>query len=125
MAKKNTEKRSVEYFHDIWIIPNDFPEENIGLLDERFKLIEDWEKKRRKQGPPFNEQFCSDVYGIAMNMTKDDSFSGKFDPEALYKEMGETIKDIRKGKTDYSLYDESKMFCQVMENHRKKNKRQN
>jgi hypothetical protein len=122
MGKKKTEEKKIEYWHDIWTISPGFPEENIDLLDKRFTLIETWEAKRRKQGGAFNEQYCADVYAVAMMMTKDDSFKGKFDPEALYQEMYETMKDIRKGKTDYSLYDESKMVCKVMENHRKKNK---
>lgn len=120
MAKKKTEEKKIEYWHGIWTLPKDFPEEQLDTLDNRFCLIEAWEKKRRKQGPPFNEQFCSDVYSIAMMMTKDDSFKGKFDPEELYREMGETMKEYRKGKADYSLYDEAKVLGMVMDNHRKK-----
>ena len=74
----------------------------------------------REQGPPFNEQFCVDVYVIAKMMTRDNSFKGKFDPEALYQEMYETMKEIRGGKKDYSIYDETKMLGKVMDNHRKK-----
>lgn len=118
--KKIVEEKKVELWRGRWPYPKDFPEEYFGLLNDRYDLIEVWEAKRRKQGPPFNEQFCADVYAIANIMTRDNSFKGKFDPEALYKEMCETMNTIRKGKKDYSFWDETKMFDIVMDNHRKK-----
>ena len=120
MAKKKVEEKKVELFRGRWSLPKDFPEDKLDLLNERYEIAEKWEAGRRKQGPPFNEQFCADVYAIADMMTKDDSFKGKFDPEALYQEMCETMKEMRKGKKDYTLYDEVKMVGKVMENHRKK-----
>lgn len=120
MAKKKVEEKKVEMFRGRWSLPKDFPEDKLDLLNERYEIAEKWEAGRRKQGPPFNEQFCADVYAIADMMTKDDSFKGKFDPEALYQEMCETMKEMRKGKKDYTLYDEVKMVGKVMENHRKK-----
>ena len=119
MAKKKVEEKKVEMFRGRWSLPKDFPEDKLDLLNERYEIAEKWEAGRRKQGPPFNEQFCADVYAIADMMTKDDSFKGKFDPEALYQEMCETMKEMRKGKKDYTLYDEVKMVGKVMENHRK------
>ena len=120
MAKKKTEEKKPELWRGRWTYPKDFPEEYFELLNERYDIAEAWEAKRRKQGPPFNEQFCVDVYVIAKMMTRDNSFKGKFDPEALYQEMYETMKEIRKGEKDYSLYDETKMLGKVMDNHRKK-----
>ena len=120
MAKKKAvEEKKDEFFRGRWMLPKDFPEDKIDLLNERFELAEKWEAKRRKQGPPFNEQFCADVYYIADSMTKDDSFKGKFNPEELYQEMCDTMNEMRKGKKDYSLYDEVKMVSKVMDNHRK------
>ena len=121
MAKKKVvEEKKVEFFRGRWMLPKDFPEDKLDLLNERYELVEKWEAKRRKQGYPFNEQFCADVYYIADSMTKDDSFKGKFNPEELYQEMCDTMNEMRKGKKDYSLYDEVKMVSKVMDNHRKK-----
>lgn len=121
MAKKKVvEETKAEFFRGRWMLPKDFPEDKLDLLNERYELVEKWEAKRRKQGPPFNEQFCADVYYMADNMTKDDSFKGKFNPEELYQEMCNTMNEMRKGKKDYSLYDEVKMLGKVMDNHRKK-----
>ena len=121
MAKKiKTTEKPRELFRGKWMIAEDFPEANLDLLNKRFDAIEKWEAKRREQGPPFNEEFCANVYAIATIMTKDDSFKGKFDPDALYEEMCETMKAIRKGKKDYSFFDALKMFHQVMDNHKKK-----
>jgi len=122
MAKKKTEeeKKPTERWRGRWSWPKDFPEEHFDLLNKRYDVIEKWEADRRKQGPPFNEQFCADVYYIADSMTKDDSFKGKFNPEELYQEMCEVMNVIRKGKKDYSIYDEVKMLGKVMDNHRKK-----
>ena len=121
MAKqKKPETTKLDFFRGKWILSNDFPEDKLDLLNERFELIEKWADKRRKQGYPFNEQFCADVYAIADMMTKDDSFKGKFNPEELYQEMCDTMNEMRKGKKDYSLYDEMKMLGKVMDNHRKK-----
>ena len=121
MAKrKQTEPKKEERWRGIWPYPKDFPEENFALLNERYDMIEKWEAGRRKQGPPFNEQFCADVYFIADSMTRDNSFKGKFDPEKLYQEMYAVMDEIRKGKKDYSLYDEMKMLDKVMDSHRKK-----
>ena len=120
MTKKKTEVKKIEFWRGRWTRPKNFPEEYFGLLNERFDSAEAWEVKRRKQGPPFNEQFCADVYAIAIMMTRDDSFDGKFDPEELYQEMRETMNTMRKGKKDYSLYDEVKVVGMVMDNHRKK-----
>lgn len=117
--KKIEEKPKIEYFRGRWTLSKDFPEDKLDLLNERYDIIDKWVEKRRKQGPPFNEQFCADVYAIADMMTKDDSFNGKFDPEALYQELCNTMKEMRKGKKDYSLYDEVKMVTKVMDNHRK------
>ena len=124
MAKKTkpVEKKN-ELFRGKWTLAEDFPEDKLDLLNERYDTIEKWEEKRREQGPPFNEQFCADVYAIASIMTKDDSFKGKFNPDALYEEMCETMKTLRKGKESYSLFDEVKMFHQVMDNHRKTTKK--
>lgn len=123
MAKKKVvEETKVEFFRGRWMLPKDFPEDKLDLLNERYELVEKWEAKRRKQGYPFNEQFCADVYYIADSMTKDDSFKGKFNPEELYQEMCDTMNEMRKGKKDYSLYDEVKMVSKVMDNHKKKNK---
>ena len=121
--KKNAEEVKVVHWRGRWTLPNNFPEEMLGLLNERYDLIEKWETERRKQGPPFNEQFCVDVYAIADMMTRDDSFKGKFDPEQLYTELCETMKDKRKGKKDYSLYDEVSVISKVMDAHRKKTKK--
>lgn len=123
MAKKKAvEEKKVEFFRGRWTLPKDFPEDKLDLLNERYELVEKWEAKRRKQGYPFNEQFCADVYYIADSMTKDDSFKGKFNPEELYQEMCDTMTEMRKGKKDYSLYDEMKMVSKVMDNHRKTTK---
>ena len=96
--------------------PEDKVEELVGLYEE----IEKWETKARKKGGPFNEQFCADVYAIANIMTEDGSFKGKFKPEELYEEMKTGMTALRKGKEGYSLYDENKVFCSVMDAHRKK-----
>lgn len=121
MAKKKVdEENKIEFFRGRWTLSNDFPEDKLDMLNERYELSEKWEAERRKQGPPFNEQFCADVYAIAEMMTKDDSFKGKFSPEELYQEMCDTMKEMRKGKKDYSLYDEVKMVSKVMDKHRKK-----
>lgn len=119
MANKKNEEKKIEFWRGRWTYPKDFPEEYFELLNDRYDIAEAWEAKRRKQGSPFNEQFCADVYAIADMMTRDNSFKGKFDPEALYQEMCETMNTIRKGKKDYSLYDEVKMVGMVMDNHRK------
>ena len=121
MAKqKKTEGKKLECWRGRWVLPEDFPEENISVLSDRFDVAENWEAKRRKQGPPFNEKFCADVYAIAFIMTKDNSFSGKFNPELLYQEMCDTMKEMRKGKKEYSLFDEANMLGKVMDKHKKK-----
>ena len=121
MAKKNVvDENKTGFFRGRWTLPNDFPEDKLDLLNERYELAEKWEAERRKQGPPFNEQFCADVYAVADMMTKDNSFKGKFNPEELYQEMCDTMKEMRKGKKDYSIHDETKMLGKVMDNHRKK-----
>ena len=121
MAKKNTEEeKKDEFFRGKWTLPKDFPKDKIDLLNKRYELIEEWETGRRSQGESFNEQFCADTYLIADIMTEDDSYKGKFNPEELYNEMCEVMKDIKKGKKIYSLYDEVKMMEKVMDNHRKK-----
>ena len=121
MAKqKKSEGKKLEFWRGRWVLPEDFPEENISVLGDMFDVAEKWEAKRRKQGPPFNEQFCADVYAIAFIMTKDNSFSGKFNPELLYQEMCDTMKEMRKGKKEYSLFDEANMLGKVMDKHKKK-----
>lgn len=121
MAKKKTEEKpKIEYFRGRWILTKDFPEDKLDLLNERFEIIEKWEEKRRKQGPPFNEQFCVDVYWITESTTKDDSFKGKLNPEQLYTELCDEMNKLRKGKKDYSLFDESKVVVTVRDNHKKK-----
>ena len=116
-AKKEIEKPA--RFRKHWALDKDFPEENIATLNERFEAAEKWEAKKRKEGPPFNEQFCIDVYVITEMLTKDNSFKGKYDPGEIYDEMCETMKEVRKGKKGYSLYDEVKVLGMVMEKHRK------
>lgn len=118
--KKEVEEKKIELFRGKWLLPKDFPEDKLDLLNERYEVIEKWEAKRRKQGPPFNEQFCADVYAIADMMTKDDSFKGKFNPEELYQEICDTMNEIRKGKKEYSLFDEVKVVGMVKDKHRKK-----
>ena len=121
MAKqKKSEGKKIEFWRGRWVLPEDFPEENVSVLSDRFDVAEKWEAKRRMQGPPFNEQFCADVYAIAFIMTKDNSFSGKFNPELLYQEMCDTMKEMRKGKKEYSLFDEANMLGKVMDKHKKK-----
>ena len=105
---------------DMGHLTKDFPEENLETVIDRFETIEKWEKKRRKTGGAFNEQFCADVYAVASITARDNSFKGKFNPEELYQEMCDTMNEMRKGKKDYSLYDEVKMLGKVMDNHRKK-----
>ena len=120
---KKTEERElkvVEKWRGRWPLPENIPEEYMETLNERYDIIEKWEAGRRKQGPPFKEQFCADVYYIADSMTKDDSFKGKFNPEELYQEMCDTMRDMKKGKKEYSIYDEVKMLGKVMDNHMKK-----
>ena len=119
-GKKKIEIKKPELWRGKWTLDKDFPEERLELLGERYDIIEKWEEKRRKQGPPFNEGYCADVYAIASMMTKDNSFKGKFNPEELYQEMCDTMNEMRKGKKSYSLYDEMKMLGKVMDNHRKK-----
>lgn len=124
MAKKVKAENKIEEIQiGKYTVSKDYPEDKLDLLRERFGVAEKWEEKRRKLGPPFNEQFCADVYGIAETMTRDDSFKGKFDPEQLYTELCETMKDKRKGKKDYSLYDEVSVISKVMDAHRKKTKK--
>lgn len=118
MAKKEMEEE--KKLTERWSYPKDFPEEYFDLLSERYDVIKKWEADRRKQGPPFNEQFCADVYYIADTLTRDNSFNGEFNPEELYQEMYEAMNVIRKGKKDYSIYDEVKMITKVMDKHRKK-----
>jgi hypothetical protein len=118
--KKVEEKKVVERWRGRWDYPEDFPEEYFDLLNERYDAAEKWEEKRRKQGPPFNEQFCIDVYVITEMLTKDNSFRGKYNPGEIYDEMCETMKELRKGKKDYSIYDEAKVLGIVMEKHKKK-----
>ena len=118
--KKIIEDKKIELFRGKWVLRKDFPEDKLDVLNERFEAIEKWEEKRRKQGPPFNEQFCADIYYIAESMTADDSFKGKLKPEELYDEMCETMNAMRKGKKDYSLFDEVKMVGKVKDNHTKK-----
>lgn len=118
MPKKEMEEE--KKLTERWSGPKDFPEEYFDLLRERYDVIKRWEDDRRKQGPPFNEQFCADVYYIADTLTRDNSFNGEFNPEELYQEMYEVMNVIRKGKKDYSIYDEVKMISKVMDKHRKK-----
>ena len=118
-TKKEIEKK-VKLFREHWVLNKDFPEENIATLNERFEAAEKWEAKKRKEGPPFNEQFCIDVYVITEMLTKDNSFKGKYNPGEIYDEMCETMKELRKGKKDYSIYDEAKVLGIVMEKHKKK-----
>ena len=118
--KTDTPKVEREKWRGRWPMPEGFSEEGLKLLDERYEITEKWEAGRRRQGPPFNEQFCADVYAIADMMTRDGSFKGKFNPEELYREMCDTMDEMRKGKKEYSLYDEVKMVEKVMDNHRKK-----
>jgi hypothetical protein len=121
MKKQEVKEKTLK---DKWIekghLDRNYPEEFTDLVIERFEAVEKWEQKMRKQGPPFNEQFCADVYAIASIMSKDDSFKGKFNPGALYDEMCETMAEMKKGKKEYSLYDEVKMLSNVMDNHKKK-----
>jgi hypothetical protein len=93
MAKKKTEEEKKPA--ERWSWPKDFPEEHFDLLNERYGVIEKWEADRRKQGPPFNEQFCADVYYVADAMTRDNSFDGEFNPEKLYQEMYEVMKGFK------------------------------
>ena len=118
MSKKEMEEE--KKLTERWSGPKDFPEEYFDLLRERYDVIKRWETDRRKQGPPFNEQFCADVYYIADTLTRDNSFAGEFNPEELYQEMYEVMNVMRKGKKDYSIYDEVKMISKVMDKHRKK-----
>lgn len=123
--KKKTEERElkvVEKWRGRWPLPENIPEEYMETLNERYDIIEKWEAGRRKQGPPFNEQFCVDVYAIADMTTRDNSFKGKFNPEELYQEMCETMDEMKKGKKEYSLYDEMKVLGKVMDKHRKTTK---
>jgi hypothetical protein len=121
MAKKKVEeKKVVERWRGRWDYPEDFPEEYFDLLNERYDTTEKWEEKRREQGPPFNEQFCIDVYFIAETMTRDNSFMGKFKPDEIYEELCETMNTLKKGKKEYSVFDEVKAVGAVMDNHRKK-----
>ena len=120
MTRKKKEENKIEFWRGRWTYPKNFPEEYFGLLNERFDVIDAWVVDRRKQGPPFNEQFCADVYYIAEHMTRDNSFNGNFDPEALYQEMCKTMKIMRKEKKGYSLFDEAKMLEKIVENNRKK-----
>jgi hypothetical protein len=99
---------------------NDYPEDKVEELLGLYEEIEKWELKVRKKGGPFNEQFCSDVYAIASITTKEGTFKGKFKPDELYEEIKTTMKEYRKGKEGYSLYDEAKVLGMVMDNHRKK-----
>lgn len=120
MAKKKVvEEKKIEFFRGKWLLPKDFPEDKLDLLNERYELAEKWEAERRKQGPPFNEQFCADVYVIADMLTKDDSLKGEFNPEELYQDMCDTMNEVRKGKKDYSLFDEVKVVGMVTDKHRK------
>ena len=123
MAKKKSveiETKPIERWRGRWNYPKDFPEEYFDLLNERFEATEKWEEKMRKQGPPFNEQFCIDVYYIAETLTRDNSFKGKFNPDEIYNELYETMNTVRKGKKEYSIFDEVKVVGMVMDNHRKK-----
>lgn len=121
MAKKKVEeKKVVERWRGRWDYPEDFPEEYFDLLNERYDATEKWEEKRRKQGPPFNEQFCIDVYFIAERMTRENSFKGKFNPGEIYEELCETMNTLKKCKKEYSVFDEVKAVGAVMDNHRKK-----
>lgn len=121
MAKQtNKETEKPTRFREHWVLDKDFPEENIATLNERFEAAEKWEAKKRKEGPPFNEQFCIDVYVITEMLTKDNSFKGKYSPGEIYDEMCETMKELRKGKKDYSIYDEAKVLGIVMKKHKKK-----
>jgi hypothetical protein len=121
MAKKKVEeKKVVERWRGRWDYPEDFPEEYFDLLNERYDTTEKWEEKRREQGLPFNEQFCIDVYFIAEKMTRENSFKGKFNPGEIYEELCETMNTLKKGKKEYSVFDEVKVVGAVMDNHRKK-----
>ena len=92
MTKKKVEEE--KKLAERWSGPKDFPEEYFDLLNERYDVIKKWETNRRKQGPPFNEQFCADVYYIADTLTRDNSFDGEFNPEELYQEMYEVMNVI-------------------------------
>ena len=118
MTKKKMEEE--KKLTERWSYPKDFPKEYFDLLRERYDVIKRWETDRRKQGLPFNEQFCADVYYVADTLTRDNSFDGEFNPEELYQEMYEVMNVMRKGKKDYSIYDEVKMISKVMDKHRKK-----
>ena len=120
MKKQEVKEKTLK---DKWIekghLDRNYPEQFTDLVIERFEAVEKWEQKMRKQGPPFNEQFCADVYAIANIMSKNDSFKGKFNPGTLYDELREQMTELKKGK-DYSLYDEVKVLGKVMDNHKKK-----
>ena len=104
------------------LLGEDYPEENLDILLERYEDIEKWGEKEQKKGGAFNWQFYADLYALASIMGKDNSFKGKFKPGELYEEMQQTMDILKKGKKEYSLQDESKMFQKVMDNHRKNNK---
>lgn len=101
-------------------LDRDYPEDKVEELLGLYEAIEKWETKASKKGGPFNLQFCSDIYAIASIMTRDGSFKGKFKPDELYVELVETMKTVRKGKDNYSIYDEAKVVGMVMDNHKKK-----
>ena len=114
------DKELIKKWMDKKFLHKDYPEDKVEEVVGLYEEIEKWEMKARKKGGPFNEQFCADVYAIASIMTKEGSFKGKFKPEELYEEIKDTMKEYRKGKEGYSLYDESAVFCKVMDKHRKK-----
>ena len=121
MAKKKVEEsKKPVFFYGKWTLPKDFPEDKVEVLIEYYKEIEKWGEKERSKRDAFNEQFYADLYNIIKNAFKVDSFKGKFKPGELYDEMCETMKEMRKGKEKYSLYDEAKMLQKVMDKHRKK-----
>ena len=114
------DKELIKKWADKKFLHKDYPEDKVEELVELYEETEKWEMKVRKKGGPFNEQFCADVYAIASIMTKEGSFKGKFKPDELYEEIKNTMKEYRKGKEGYSLYDEAKVLGMVIEAHRKK-----
>ena len=101
-------------------LKENYPDEYVDTLIERYEEIEKWETKARKKAGPFNEQFCADVYAIASIMTKDGSFKGKFKPEELYEELNVTKEKIKGKRTSFSIFDETKVLWAVMDAHKKK-----
>ena len=104
---------------DKGFLKGDYPEENLDMLLERYEDIEKWGEKEQEKGREFNWQFYADLYALASMMSRDNSFKGKFKLGELYEEMCQTMNTMKKGKKEYSMNDESKMFQKVMDNHSK------